>query len=126
MYESIEGALFKQIPGCSSEGKWEKHKLKPDVSGVWELHRRSDLVEISDVGHSKSSSLGLLSLVSSVFLCRDKKPCVLVGVRGFYNKYSFISFVLLRSQLSAIEKIENGEDCQHGTYTAGGLDRWSG
>ncbi|GJT51205.1 hypothetical protein Tco_0977362 [Tanacetum coccineum] len=50
MFESIEGVLFKPNPGCPLEGKWEKHKLYRRTRDVRELHRRSDLVEISDVG----------------------------------------------------------------------------
>ncbi|GJR78317.1 hypothetical protein Tco_0149102 [Tanacetum coccineum] len=50
MLESIEGGFFfKPNPGCTLERKWEKHKLYRRTQDVWELHRRSDLVEISDV-----------------------------------------------------------------------------
>ncbi|GJV59499.1 hypothetical protein Tco_1465599 [Tanacetum coccineum] len=50
MLESIEGGFFfKPNPGCTLERKWEKHKLYRRTQDVRELHRRSDLVEISDV-----------------------------------------------------------------------------
>ncbi|GJR64453.1 hypothetical protein Tco_0010518 [Tanacetum coccineum] len=47
------GLFFKPNPGCSLEGKWEKHKLNRRTWDVRELHRRSDLVEnnrLWDVG----------------------------------------------------------------------------
>ncbi|GKE02045.1 hypothetical protein Tco_1390028 [Tanacetum coccineum] len=43
------GFFFKSNSGCTLEGKWEKHKLYRRTRDVRELHRRSDLVEISDV-----------------------------------------------------------------------------
>ncbi|GJR08920.1 hypothetical protein Tco_0791572 [Tanacetum coccineum] len=43
------GFFFKPNPGCTLEGKWEKHKLYRRTRDVRELHRRSDLVEITDV-----------------------------------------------------------------------------
>ncbi|GJT52235.1 hypothetical protein Tco_0978392 [Tanacetum coccineum] len=43
------GFFFKPNPGCTLERKWEKHKLYRRTRDVRELHRRSDLVEITDV-----------------------------------------------------------------------------
>ncbi|GJV61917.1 hypothetical protein Tco_1468017 [Tanacetum coccineum] len=48
-----EGDLSRANPGGplggkTLEGKWEKHKLNRRTRDVRELHRRSDLVEISD------------------------------------------------------------------------------
>ncbi|GKB14978.1 hypothetical protein Tco_0848901 [Tanacetum coccineum] len=43
------GFFFKPNPGGTLEGKWEKHKLYRRTRDVRELHRRSDLVEITDV-----------------------------------------------------------------------------
>ncbi|GJZ99915.1 retrovirus-related pol polyprotein from transposon TNT 1-94, partial [Tanacetum coccineum] len=43
------GFFLKPNPGCTLEGKWEKHKLYRRTWDVRELHRRSDLVEIMDV-----------------------------------------------------------------------------
>ncbi|GJS67225.1 hypothetical protein Tco_0681789 [Tanacetum coccineum] len=42
--------ISSHIPGCPSRGKREKHKLNRRIWYVRNLHRRSDLVEISDVG----------------------------------------------------------------------------
>ncbi|GKD62303.1 hypothetical protein Tco_1299812 [Tanacetum coccineum] len=49
MLESIQGFFFKPNPGGPLERKWEKHKLYRRTQDVRELHRRSDLVEITDV-----------------------------------------------------------------------------
>ncbi|GKB09000.1 hypothetical protein Tco_0837312 [Tanacetum coccineum] len=43
------GFFFNPNPGGTLEGKWEKHKLNRRTRDVRELHRRSDLVEISNV-----------------------------------------------------------------------------
>ncbi|GKG09559.1 hypothetical protein Tco_0338305, partial [Tanacetum coccineum] len=51
MFESIEGVLSQAKSGLPPRGKMgEKHKLYQRTRDVRELHRRSDLVEISDVG----------------------------------------------------------------------------
>ncbi|GJY78072.1 hypothetical protein Tco_0483873 [Tanacetum coccineum] len=44
------GFFSKPNPGGTLEGKWEKHKLYRCTRDVRELHRRSDLVEITNVG----------------------------------------------------------------------------
>ncbi|GJY10286.1 hypothetical protein Tco_0378471 [Tanacetum coccineum] len=48
--ESIDrGFFFEPNPGGTLEGNWEKHKLYRRTRDVRELHRRIDLVEITDV-----------------------------------------------------------------------------
>ncbi|GJW75177.1 hypothetical protein Tco_0134547 [Tanacetum coccineum] len=66
------GFFFNPNPGGPLEGKWEKHKLNRRTRDVRELHRRSDLVEITKE-HAGSS---IVLSKNCLFWTRVSKPCL--------------------------------------------------